>query len=339
MSMKTGRRRWLARAGVLALAGLASGFAAVRADVPGPTEQPLALTTATGTLQGSLVLPAGRTRMPVVLLIAGSGPTDRNGNSSILPGANNSLKLLSTALAQAGFASVRYDKRGIAASAPAAAREADLRFDLYVQDAADWVRLLRADGRFSAVAVVGHSEGSLIGMLAARQAGAQAFVSLAGPAQGAASILRLQLAGKLGPELAARNEAILSALEQGRPAPDVPPALAPLYRPGVQPYLISWFSRVPATEFARLGLPALVVQGDTDTQVRTGEAEALQRAKPDAELLIVQGMNHVLKSVPADPALQRASYSDPSQPLAPELAPAIASFLWRVLPAEGLSGK
>ncbi|XAH23707.1 alpha/beta fold hydrolase [Xylophilus sp. GW821-FHT01B05] len=319
----------------LAIGWLLLGLAGARADTPGYTEQPLALATATGALQGSLVLPEGRARMPVVLIIAGSGPTDRNGNSSLLPGPSNSLKMLAAALAEAGFASLRYDKRGIAASAPAAAREADLRFDLYVQDAADWVRLLRADSRFSAVAVVGHSEGSLIGMLAARQAGAQAFVSIAGPAQGAAAVLRQQFARKqLPPDLAARNEAILSALEQGRPAADVPQSLALFYRPGIQPYLISWFSHVPATEFAQLGIPTLVLQGDTDTQVRTDEAEALQRAKPDTELRIVKGMNHVLKLVPADPALQRASSSDPTLPLAPELPRAIARFLSRVLPAK-----
>src|SRR5471030_1464083 len=144
-----------------------------------------------------------------VLLHAGSGPTDRDGNSRMLPGPNNSLRMLAESLARNGIASLRYDKRLIGASTASGWNETDLRFDDYVADAGAWIARLRADGRFSRVIVAGHSEGALIGMLASRAAGADGYVSIAGVARGADEVLRDQLSAKLPPPLLAANEAIL----------------------------------------------------------------------------------------------------------------------------------
>lgn len=309
------------------LGGLLLGLAAWARPAAG--DSPVTLDTPTGTLHGSLWLPAaaGADRLPLVLIIAGSGPTDRDGNSAGLPGPNHSLKLLAQGLAEGGWASLRFDKRGVAASAAAGPRESDLRLDTYVQDAAAWLRLLRADGRFGALVVLGHSEGSLVAMLAAKEVAVDGLVSLAGPAAGASTVLRAQLAGKLPPPLAARNEAILQSLERGQTVADVPPELAALYRPSVQPYLISWFRLEPKAVLAGLRMPVLVLQGDTDIQVGLADAKALQAARPGVEMSIIPGMNHVLKSVPADLPSQLASYSDPALPLAPGLMPRLLQFL------------
>jgi pimeloyl-ACP methyl ester carboxylesterase len=253
------------------------------------------------------------------------------GNGPVAQARNDSLKLLAAALADAGFASVRYDKRGIGASRAAGPAESALRFDTYVDDAVAWIAKLKSDPRFGRIAVIGHSEGSLIGMLAARRGGADAFVSIAGPAQAAGAVLRGQLAGKLPPDLAASSERILAGLEQGKTDADVPPALAALYRPSVQPYMISWLKYTPAEQLAALRVPVLIVQGTTDIQVGVGQAEALKKARPNAVLAIVPGMNHVLKEVPDDRQRQLASYGDPALPLHPQLASAIAGFL-RALP-------
>jgi len=301
------------------------------AAAPGYSEQPISLHTSSGTLSGSLLLPAGKDPVPVVLIISGSGPVDRDGNVAVANANTNSLKYLSQALAQAGFAAVRYDKRGIAASAKAAPNEADLRFETYVNDATAWLELLKRDQRFSSVGVVGHSEGSLIGMLAARQAGANAFVSLAGLSQGAAETVRAQLKARLNGPLAERAEAILTGLEQGRTTKDVPNELAALYRESVQPYLVSWFRYIPSQEIAKLSIPVQVVHGSTDIQINVSEAEALKRAKPDAELVIVKGMNHVLKSVAPEVKQQMASYNDPALPIASELSNSLVAFLKKAL--------
>ncbi|MGJ7916062.1 alpha/beta hydrolase [Massilia sp. LXY-6] len=311
---------------LLAMLTLMLGAAAQAADAPAG-ERPIALETPGGAVHGTLRLPAGAEKMPVVLIVAGSGPTDRDGNSAMIPGRNDSLKLLAEALAQAGFASVRYDKRGIAASRAAAPEEAQLRFDTYVEDAAAWIATLKADPRFTSVAVIGHSEGALIGMLAAQRAGAAAYVSLAGAAEGPAAVLRKQFAGKLPPPLAADNERILGALEQGRTVAEVPPALAALYRPSMQPYLISWMKYVPTEQIARLRMPVLIVQGSTDIQVDAAQARALKAARPDAALVLIPDMNHVLKEVPLDSQHPLASYGDPSLPLHPQLAGSVTAFL------------
>jgi pimeloyl-ACP methyl ester carboxylesterase len=318
-------KQWV---GALVLGLAASGTAQAAAV----EEQPIALGSGSDAVQGSLLLPHADRQVPVVLLIAGSGPTDRDGNSRGAPGRNDSLKQLANALAEAGFASVRYDKRGIGASAAAAPREADLRFETYVDDAAAWVRRLSADPRFSGVAIVGHSEGSLIGMRAAQMAPARAFVSIAGPSDSAPQVLRRQLLGKLPPELAARNEEILASLEAGKPIGDVPQPLAGLYRESVQLYLISWFKYTPSDELKRLTVPAAVFQGDTDIQVQVADAQRLVQARPAAELHVIAGMNHVLKLVPADQSKQIASYIDPSLPIAPDLVDQLTRFLRSTMP-------
>ena len=328
------------KAGVAALAlVLGAGSAAAQPGTgPAPASSSIQLATATGTLFGTLTVPEGTAKVPVALIIAGSGPTDRDGNSPLLAGKNNSYQQLADALAAAGVASLRYDKRGIAQSRAAGAAEADLRFDMYVDDAAGWVELLRKDARFSRVIVVGHSEGSLIGMLAAKKARADALVSIAGVAHRASEVMRDQLRPQIGAMAAlwAGSESILASLEQGTPVPTLPPAiaavppLASLYRPSVQPYVISWFKYVPSQEIAGLTMPVLLVQGTTDIQVSVEEAKGLKAAKPDAELLVIEGMNHVMKLAPADRLQNVATYSNPDLPIVPDVPAAIVKLARRI---------
>lgn len=134
------------------------------------------LETLTGTLYGTLELPGGPGPYSVALIHPGSGPTDRDGNSALVPGKNDSLKLLAEGLVEQGIASLRIDKRGVGESAAAAPSETALRFETYVADAVAWLGKLRDDERFGDLYVIGHSEGSLIGMLSAERAPVRAFV-------------------------------------------------------------------------------------------------------------------------------------------------------------------
>ena len=247
--------------------------------------------------------------------------------SSLLPRANNSLRYLAEGLAAKGIASVRYDKRGVGASRALLKSESDIRFDDYVGDAVAWLTKLRADRRFTSVAVIGHSEGSLIGMIAAQRAHADAFVSLAGVGRRAPLVLHEQLAKQLPPEMLAQADRAFASLERGQTTDSAPPALAALFRSSVQPYLISWFRYEPAVEIARLTVPVLVAQGTTDMQVTVADAESLAKAQPKAKLAIIDGMNHVLKMVPVDQAAQMRSYGDPTLPVAPALVDAIAGHI------------
>ena len=301
-------------------------------QVPVPSgfvEETATLTTTTGVLHGTLDMPSGSGPFPVALIIAGSGPTDRDGNSAMLAGKNNSLKMLAQSLAAANIASLRFDKRGIAASAAAGPKEADLRFENYVDDAAAWVEQLRHDKRFSTVTIIGHSEGALIGAIATARTHPNAFISVAGVGRSAGLVLREQINGKLPAQLFQANENILRELEAGRTTEDVPPALKSMYRASVQPYLISWFKYNPVEVVASIKEPILICQGTTDIQVAAEEAEVLKKAAPTAKLVIIQGMNHVLKTVPTDTVKQTASYSDPALPINVELMKSIIEFVPR----------
>lgn len=295
--------------------------------------EPVALETPTGMLHGTLQLPAAtNASIPVALIIAGSGPTDRDGNSAMLPGANNSLKYLAEGLAARGIASVRYDKRGVAKSTVTKImREDDLRFDTYVDDAVAWVKKLRMDKRFSTVTIIGHSEGSLIGMIAAERGGADAFVSIAGAGRPAPELILEQLGKQLSPELLIQSKEMMKELKAGRTVATVPAPLRMLFRESIQPYMISWFKYDPAHEVARLKIPVMVAQGTTDIQSSVEEAKLLQRAQPLAKLLLVEGMNHVLKNVSGDLPKQIPSYSDSTLPVVPELVEAISKFIKTVL--------
>ncbi|MEP6913788.1 MAG: alpha/beta hydrolase [bacterium] len=299
--------------------------------------EPITLKTPTATLYGTLELPQSRSPVPVVLIIAGSGPTDRDGNSPLLPGANNSLKLLAEGLAAHGIASVRYDKRGVGETGKAmqvaaektqtVLREEDLRFETYIDDAVAWGKQLGADRRFSTLTVLGHSEGSLIGMVAAQRMGALAYVSVAGAGRTVQQIILEQVRPQLSPDLMKATEDILDQLAAGKTVESVPSALNMLFRPSVQPYMISWLRYDPAKEITKLHIPVLIAQGTTDIQVSLQDPKALAGANPAATLLLIDGMNHVLKTVPSERDKQIASYSDPTLPVAPGLIDGISSFV------------
>jgi len=284
-----------------------------------------ALEVPDGRLYGSLLLPKSDRPLPVALLIAGSGPTDRNGNNPM--GHNDSLKRLAQSLAKQGIASLRYDKRGVGKSLALAPDERDLSVEAYVADAAAWIEELQGDPRFSSVILIGHSEGALIASLASARQPVAALITLAGSGRPIDDVLREQLQGRLPPALLASSHYLIDELRAGRTHQPVPEALEVLFRPSVQPYLISLFRQDPAQAFAQADAPALIIQGTHDMQVGIEDARALQRSRPDAELALISGMNHVLRIVPAQPQQQLASYNEPDRPIAQALTERIMKFL------------
>lgn len=279
-------------------------------------------------LHGSLTVPEGGMPRDAVLIWSGSGPTDRDGNSTIGL-RNNCLKMLARALGEAGYVSLRTDKRGIGASAAAVADESELRFETYVEDALRWAQFLAETPRVRRVFLLGHSEGALLAILAAQRMPVAGLVLVAGTGFPAAAILRRQLAATgigIPREQLDRIGAIMESLEAGRIVTDVPPALHAQYRPSVQPYLISWFRYDPAAELAKVEASVLVIQGTTDFQVSMADAERLAAARPGIALVTIGGMNHVLKTAPPDRD-GFATYTMPMLPLAPGLVSAITRFL------------
>ena len=287
-------------------------------------EEAITLETSSGNLQGTLLLPEIE-KPPVVLIIAGSGPTDRNGNNPSLK--SNYLKMLAEGLHKNNIASLRFDKRGVAESASAfKGGEQDLRFEDYIRDAEEWVSLLKNDSRFSSVIILGHSEGSLIGMVAAQKVLVEKFISLAGPGATMQATLRRQLADQPA-YILSMSLPIIEQLEKGKTVDSVPPLIKALFRPSIQPYLISCFKYDPAIEITKVKCPILIIQGTTDIQIQVEDAEKLAAANANSELVIIEGMNHILKEAPKHRLLNIQTYGNPKLQLKEGLIDAIVSFV------------
>jgi len=294
--------------------------------------EPWELKTGSGTLYGTLDLPQGVVPWPVVLLHAGSGPTDRDGNGPLVQ--TDCLKRLGRALAAEGIAVLRIDKRGIAASRKALSKESEIRLETYVTDVVEWVALLRKDARFTKVGLLGHSEGALIGLLAAKDAHPDCFVSLCGPGLPLQDLVRGPLKKGLPAKLYEQSDSIIAELVAGRlvDGKDVPATLTSLFRPSVQPYLISSFRHDPAKLVADFSKPVLIVSGTTDIQVPAADANRLAKSNAHSNLVSLDNMNHVFKMVESTNRLiQLPSYSDPTLPLHPRLAPVTTAFLKQAL--------
>jgi pimeloyl-ACP methyl ester carboxylesterase len=281
-----------------------------------------------GSLQGTLFTPLGIKKPPVVLIIAGSGPTDRNGNSPMVAGKNNSLLQLADSLASHGIASLRYDKRGIAKSQVKGLKEENMCFGDGVNDAIAWIQWLKSKG-YKKIYIAGHSEGSLVGMAAANLEKLSGFVSLAGSGRRIDIVLREQLQAGTGPDslkqLAGRYlDTLLSGARLAKPSP----LLFSLFRPSVQPYMISWLQYDPYSLMASLSCKTLIVQGKKDIQINETDARLLHEANPKSLLVLVDDMNHVFKAVKTDSRVDNLkAYSDASLPVMGELVQAMVKFI------------
>jgi hypothetical protein len=290
------------------------------------SESEIILKTSTGDIYGTLAIPHNVKISPVVLIIAGSGPTDRDGNNTF--GLNtNAYKMISESLAKNGISSIRFDKRGVGESKHAMTSESDLRFETYINDVVLWIELLKSDRRFSKIYFLGHSEGSLVGMIAAEHTNTSGFISIAGAGKSADKILQEQLKTKLPPLLLDESNKILDSLKIGKTVSNVNPSLVSLYRPSVQPYMISWIKYDPAKEIGKLKIPVLIIQGTMDLQVTVNDSKLLSAANTSAKLLIIENMNHTLKESDSDIQKNMATYNNPDLPLKEGLSDDIVNFI------------
>lgn len=307
----------------LLAAGLGAPFvsASVRAG-EGVAEQPWNLDG----LAGTLCLPRGRASGLGVLIISGSGPTDRDGNGPGL--ASNLYRQLAQGLATAGHVVLRYDKRGVGESRGLAAREEDITFPLLVEDARRALLALKERADVLRVVPLGHSEGGLIAMSLAATVDVAGLVLMATPGRPLGVILQEQLVAMgAPPELLAASAAILEALVRGVAVAEVSPVLAPLYRPSVQPYLMSQIGIDPVRELAQVSVPTLILSAGRDLQVSGADAARLAAAEPGARLVRLVEANHLFKAAPEDRAGNVALYADPNAPLHPGVMPTLLDFL------------
>lgn len=272
-------------------------------------------------IQGTLLSPKKQNNTPLAILIAGSGPTNRDGNQAHLK--NNSLKYLAEGLAEKEITVFRYDKRIIAQMNKGTVQEDKLTFEDGVNDALLVVNYFKK--KYKNIIIIGHSEGALIGILAAQKTPVSKLISLSGAGSNSATLIEEQIK-KNTPQLKEEAQKVLNLLKKGEQVENVSPYLAPIFRKSVQPYLISWFKYDPTKEIAKMKIPVFIIQGTNDLQVEKKEAQLLKEAQPKAQLLFVKGMNHILKEVKTIEENQQ-SYLNPDIPISPKLIEAIAQFI------------
>jgi pimeloyl-ACP methyl ester carboxylesterase len=313
---------------------VALGLAAVVAANAGAmaAETQVSIEGPSGTLKGTLSSPDGGPKAPVAIIIPGSGPTHRDGNNPLGVTAA-SYRLLAEALSAKGVSTIRIDKRGMFGSSAAAADADNVRMSDYAADVRAW----RAEAQKRASArcawLIGHSEGSLIALITAQQPeGICGLVLVAGAGRKMGDILREQLkANPANAPILPQALAAIAELEAGRrvDVSGMHPALAALFRPSVQGFVIDQMSYDPAALLARYMGPVLVLQGTTDLQVTMQDAQRLAGARAGVTMVALDGVNHVLKLAPAERAANLATYANSVLPIAPSVVESITTFLAR----------
>jgi pimeloyl-ACP methyl ester carboxylesterase len=305
--------------------------AALAASAPAvPVETAVEAPGPQGPLKGTMLAPAGTPRA-TILIVPGSGPTDRDGNSPLGVKAAP-YKLLAEGLAERGIATVRIDKRGMFGSAGAISDLSAITIPDYAADVHQWAKTIRARTGAHCLWVLGHSEGVLVALAAAQDsADLCGLILVSGGGRRLSDVIRDQLrANPANAPVMPEAMAALDALEAGRrvDTTNMNPALLPLFGPRVQGYVISLFSYDPATLIAKLRLPVLILQGERDIQIGVADAKRLAAADPAAKLVLLPDVNHVLKTVASDDRNANiATYADPSLPLAPGIVDAVAGFV------------
>lgn len=273
-------------------------------------------------IDGTLLLPNGIKKPDLVIIIAGSGPTDRDGNQNFLK--SNSLKKLAQGLSEKNIATFRYDKR-IVKQIRKGNVDKNIMFDDFVVDAKSVLNYFKNTKNYNKIYIAGHSQGSLIGLLTAKD-GADGFISLAGAGQSIGSVL-IEQVEKTAPMFLEDTKRIVKVLEEGKTTKNFPPALASIFSLEIQPFMSNWMSYNPQTEIKKLDMPILIINGTKDLQVSEAEAKLLHDASPKAQLKIIDKMNHILVPIEGDDLENSKSYNEANRALAPELIETIVSFI------------
>lgn len=271
-------------------------------------------------VDGTLLTPDGIEQPPLVIFIAGSGPTDRNGNQALMK--NDMLKKLAESLSERGIATFRYDKR-VVKQLRTRNLDKNIRFDDFVTDAKSVINHFKST--YSNLIVAGHSQGSLVGLLAL-DAGANGFISLAGAANSIDQIILEQIS-KSAPFFTADTKRVLDLLKSGQTTTDFPPALSSIFNLDLQPFMSNWMQYNPKDLIKKLEIPVLIINGTKDLQVAITEAQQLKEAKEEAQLEIIENMNHLLFEINVDDLVNSKSYNDNSYVVMPQVIEIITAFI------------
>lgn len=287
------------------------------------TELELSIPTNSVTINGTLLKPIFEEKTTLIILIPGSGPTDRDGNNPQLK--NNSLKYLAEGLVEHNIATFRFDKSVLSYSKEDIKKINALKFDTFIDEAKTVIKYFKKTEAYSKIIVAGHSQGSLVGMIASK-INADGFISLEGAGR-TIDVILIEQIEKQAPFLKDETITILNELKKGNTVNEFNPMLISLFNKQVQPFLISWIKYNPQTELKKLAIPILIVQGTKDIQVSNLDAELLHKANNKSQLKIIENMNHLFKEIKGDLTENMASYTNPDLPVMKELTTRIATFV------------
>ena len=305
----------------LASATPASSDAGREVTAPGPR----------GPLSGTLLRSGGPTP-PVVLIVPGSGPTDRDGN-----GPNglktDTYRMIAEGLQRHGISSVRIDKRGLFGSKSATDDPDKVSLDIYGEDVRSWISSILGTVDAPCVWLFGHSEGGLIAINHAVVSPDKicGLLLASVPGRPLGNVLRSQLAqNPANRPILDQADRVITELEAGRRAAvaDLHPALQVLFRPGVQGFWIDLFAFNAAEKLRAFDGPVLVLQGTRDVQVSLADMNALAPPGGTAKRLLLENANHILKEVASEDYFENLhTYTNPEIPLHPAVVDAIADFV------------
>lgn len=271
-------------------------------------------------VEGTLLTPKDQNIAPLVILIAGSGPTDRNGNQSFMK--NDMLKKIAESMSNNGIASFRYDKR-IVKQIRNKTIDKDISFDDFVTDAKSVISYFKPN--YKTIVVAGHSQGSLVGLLALEE-GVSGFISLAGAGKPIDEILIEQIS-KTAPMFLEDSKRVLTLLKAGKTTTDFPMALSSIFNLDVQGFMSNWMQYNPTEEMKKHNIPTLIINGDKDLQVSVDEANLLHKAAQNGVLLIVEKMNHIMVKIEGEQLENMKSYNDASLEISPEVEKSMIEFI------------
>ena len=273
--------------------------------------------------EGTLTTPQNKESESLIIFIQGSGPTDRNGNQAMMK--NDGMKKIARELASNGISSFRFDKR-IFKMTQLNIKEEDLRFEDLVNDVKSILIYFEEKDEFDNIIIAGHSQGSLVGILAAED-NADAFISLAGAGEPIDYIIVEQV-NKMAPQLSENARTAFDEIKENGKTTNYSPMLGSIFKPSVQPYMQSWMKYDPAEEIKKLDMPVLIINGSADIQVDVDQAEMLSAASEESQLEIIENMNHIFRKIESDDRLVNTkSYNEPERELHPDLIPIIIKFI------------
>ena len=273
-------------------------------------------------IDGTLLTPNDGETKDLAIIIAGSGPTNRNGNQNFLK--NNSLKKLAESLTNNNIATFRYDKR-IVKQIHQNKVDKNIMFDDFVNDAKDVITYFKEKDTYSKIYIIGHSQGSLVGMLAAKE-NADGFISLAGAGQNIGDVIVEQVSN-MSPQLGEEAQKVVNQLKKGNKTTDYPSALASVFNADIQKFMMNWMQYNPTEIIKQLNIPILLINGTKDLQVSESEAKLLKEANEKASIHIIENMNHVLFEIKGDELENSKSYNESFRPITSKLIESITEFI------------